>query len=634
MLSVGIIHSSCWLGYELMNIFLPKVLDCIDCIALGIPVGVTVINWVFYFLRKLRTLDSYTGIFVLIFTYIVCFILNRIFNKKARKIRPLYFETIGVFILIFIVILFFCFISYLYNGIYTTGTVYSDIPFHMSLISSISYGANHGTGKFITPFYAGETLRYSIVPDFYSSILISSGNASMRSSYALPTLLMLISLVIAFLSLFRYFSRERFVPELALVFWFLAGGVGWKWWFVPKCRENNNTNFVHSLCGDEAVFWIHSFIHFLLPQRSAVFSMTINIYILLLLNVLVDSDLQDRKAALSAGIIMGLLPMISAHSFIALGEYAIFVCILNFHWKSPKRWIQDVITWACYGVLAIIIALPQIYSLLSGHKREMFSLEPIWTETNKNTISGAFLMWWNSLGGFVIIALFFSWSVLSKHQQRVYLPSIFVFIISNFVRYQPGAMDNTKVFLSCWFPLACACVSHFFIVNFNHQSKNMKIIRALIIIAIVVICIPGALCIKRSSRQIKLFSKKTESLGKWFIQYAEKGTTILTSMWHSNPAMAVGGHFLFMGYPGWAMTHGFPFREKIIERNSLLYNMGAVDEFRKRNIKYVVIDLSQNDIPGFVRPTEAMPWIKIFQFELVTVYKILTTSDQKVNITQ
>ena len=607
-----------------MNLLLPHVCDFIDCVALGLSLGITIHNWFFYFLRKLHPLNIYTGICVSILTYIISFIIHKFYHKKTRKVRPISIEGFITFSLLFTLIFIFALLSYLRDAIFSTGTVYSDIPFHMALISSIAYGANSGTDDFLTPFYSDAYLRYPFLPDFHSSVLISTGNGSMRTAIAIPTLMMFTSFLLSMFSLFRYFSRERFVPELGCVFWFVASGVGWKWYLHPNCRNSMGANFVHSMCGEETVFWIHPFIHFLMPQRSAVYSMPINIYIILLLNIFIDSDMKDWKAALSAGVIMGTLPMISAHSFIAIGEYAIFLCILNFHWISPKRWVKDVLNWAIYGFTAIFIALPQIIKLLSGPKRTLFSWEALWKERKPNANFFDMLrVWWMALGGFIIIALFFVWPILNSHQRRIYMPSIFVFLLANYLRYQPGAMDNTKIFFATWYPLACVCVSLFFVTNFKTPSIHRKKIIPLLIFAFFFMSISSILCMYRSSFPAQLWSKNTASLGRWFIDYAQKNTSILSSMWHSNPAMAIGGHLLYMGYPGWVWTHGFDLNRRIYERNYLFDNMDAIPLFHNLNISYITINYLENDLKQFKPPERKLPWMQIFGYETVQVFKLI-----------
>ena len=190
-----------------MNFLLPVGCDFIDCFALGLPMGIVIHNWIFYFLRKLHPLNIYTGIGVTIFSYVLAFIIHKYVNKNTRIIRLLSIEGFMTFSILFTVIFVFSFLSYLFNGISSTGTVYSDIPFHMSLISSIAYGANSGTDDFLTPFYSDAYLKYSFLPDFHSSVLISAGHGTIRTAIAIPTMMMFTSFLLSMFSLFRYFSK-------------------------------------------------------------------------------------------------------------------------------------------------------------------------------------------------------------------------------------------------------------------------------------------------------------------------------------------------------------------------------------------------------------------------------------------
>ena len=41
---------------------------------------------------------------------------------------------------------------------------------------------------------------------------------------------------------------------------------------------------------------------------------------------------------------------------------------------------------------------------------------------------------------------------MTKRQFGIYLPALITFLISNFIRYQPWAGDNNKIFYTAWIP--------------------------------------------------------------------------------------------------------------------------------------------------------------------------------------
>ena len=467
-----IITSSIWFGYEIINLLSPPLWDQLTVLASAVPVGFGISSWVYYFIQSFHSLNPFIGIFVSIMYMTISFLIHKM-NRKPIRIRKLSTGFIILSILLFILYLMLLSQTLLKNGIESSATSYSDLPFHLSLISSFAYGFNSGTTQKQTPFYAGADLCYPIIADYFSSILVSCGKASLRVSLAIPTILLLMSLTIALYDLSYQFSRHRYVPELSIIFFLLASGTGWRYAFIKKCRDNVNVNFVHTFCDDTYTFWIHSLIHFLLPQRSGLFSTPISIFITSLL-IIISEDIQNSsKTALLAGIMMGLIPMMSAHSYIGVGEYAIFICLIHFPFKKFNKWPETIKTWCFYGIPAILISIPQILWLTREKRSNFFIMKAIHKETDSSTF-GFFKVWWSSLGAFVFISLVSVWIFQTKRQNKIYMPSIGVWIVSNLIRYQPGAMDNTKVFLVAWYPLACCTVANFLIVLWHLSTEKSK----------------------------------------------------------------------------------------------------------------------------------------------------------------
>ena len=248
--------SSIWLGYEIINLLSPQSWDQLTVLAGAVPVGFGISSWIYYFIQSYRSLNPFIGFFVSILYIAISFLIHTL-NHKPIRIRKFTFRFI--FLLLFLFIIYFMLLSQtlLKNGIESSATSYSDLPFHLSLISSFAYGFNSGTNKKQTPFYAGANLCYPIVADYFSSVLVSCGRASLRVSLAVPTFLLLFSITISLYDLSYQFSKRKYVSELTIIFFLLASGTGWRYFSIKKCRDNVNVNFVHSFCENTYTFWIH-----------------------------------------------------------------------------------------------------------------------------------------------------------------------------------------------------------------------------------------------------------------------------------------------------------------------------------------------------------------------------------------
>lgn len=651
MLYSFIIISSIWFGFEIINLLCPSEWDQLAVLAGAVPIGFALTSWIYYIIKFLFPLCPMTGIIIsLLYMGISYLIHSR--NKKLFKLRAITPEFIIVLVIMAVIFLMLLYSSILYNGTSSSGTNYSDLPIHLSLISSMAFGGNSGNSKLKTTFYAGTNLSYPIIPDFFSSILLSCGRTSFRISIAVPSFLLLLSLTISLHTLGLTFSNLRFVPELTIVFFMLASGTGWRYAFLQECRNNPNTNYVHTFCTDVYTFWIHSLVHFLIPQRSASFSEPIVVLSTILLILIAQDIKRSKKTAHLAGLMMGLLPMISAHSYIALGEYAIFICLLTFPFRHFQQWIDTIKTWSYFGIPAILLSFPQVLWLLQEKRANFAGFAWIYAKTDNSTF-GFFKVWWSSLGAFAFLSLICVWGINSPVQNLMYIPSIGVWIFSNIFKYQPGEMDNTKVFLATWYPLACSDVAAFIItiwisssrklmLNIHNTAKkkvldfymefNGHIIKLLLLLIIFGFSYGSIVCIYRSIAYIfPMFNESEKQFGLWVMENTDKNAVMMTDGWLSNPAFSLAGRIVTLGYPGWVWTHGLDYESRNNQHKIMNAQKEDSDLFDQYNIKYVMKKTEPSYGFEWTTPTNSSRWIEVFQIRTLSIYRRMDKYFREIN---
>ena len=67
MIWAAILHSSIWLGYEIVGALAPDVWDVFDLFAAGCPTGIALSNWFFYFYRRIHELDQFYFLYLCIY---------------------------------------------------------------------------------------------------------------------------------------------------------------------------------------------------------------------------------------------------------------------------------------------------------------------------------------------------------------------------------------------------------------------------------------------------------------------------------------------------------------------------------------------------------------------------------------
>ncbi|OHT07538.1 hypothetical protein TRFO_05168 [Tritrichomonas foetus] len=623
MLWAYIVVESIWLGYEFIRLLAPFSWDQFNLIAGGIPLGFTFSTWIFFAIRYFHSLNKFIGVIGSILITATCVFLHKM-NKRRYRIRPI--KTEFAILFTFMMIFFYIFTdkAMLKNGRESCGTIFSDLPVHLSLISSFAYGSNNVNFKMVTPFYLGANLCYPIVPDFFSAILVACGGASLRISIAVPTLLLMIALLFALHYLFIQYTNIRYAPELGIIIFVFAGGVGWKWFFLKECRDNVNSNLSHNFCPDKETFWINSVAHFLFPQRSGAFSMPICLLVISLLIQISKSALKDLNSIILAGIMMGSLPMISAHSFIAVGLYALSICCFTFPWKNFSCWKFYIIRWGIFGSIAIAIAIPQTIWLLSGHRQNFFKVDPIWNETEKNRIFGYFSMWWESLGTFHFLAIVNVWIFMNQSQKMMYIPSIIVYVISNFIRYQPGAMDNTKVYLAAWYPIACIAVALYLIQILKYSRKLNPLIVLIVVSLFISFTFSSFVCFyKNFAYCFPIFDQSELEMGLWVMENTRSDSNIFSDGWHSCPPMSIAGRIITMGYGGWVWSHGLDYNTRYEWEKEMVKDRENYMKFERNKIRYAISKPDDRGYNMFPKPDKYSRWIPVVDIGSAQLYRLL-----------
>jgi hypothetical protein len=347
-------------------------------------------------------------------------------------------------------------------------------------------------------------------------------------------------------------SRTRFLPGLAIYLFVMVGGNGWKEALNPKSWKHSYVNFAHRYPTTE-LFWLHSILQFLLPQRSAVFSMPL---VLIAMLCMVQSTCGARKRPVLfvvAGVAVGMIPLTSGHSFLAICMWALFVALFEFALLRPQRWERFVAKWLWFGIPVLVMGLPQCMLFIGALK---MSINPIWTDYYKRgfPVKASRLFWWDSLSVFLVITVFHCWFALSERQIKFYLPSTCIFAISNFLRYQPGAMNNSKVFFACWYVIAVVCAAEFIIKLYR---SRFTIFRFIAIVFVIEMSATSVCCFIQTARHTYLLLDEQSTIySHWIDENVPLDAIALTDHHGYSPFCIAAGRTSLMSFVGWTNSLG------------------------------------------------------------------------------
>ncbi len=439
---------------------------------------------------------------------------------------------------------------------YAFHTVWADYPWHTSLITSIVYSDTF-TFPLQNPQFPGIQTHYPVIFDLYSAILMKTG-FTLRSAILIPNILFQLALFGLL-----YYLAVRVTGST-------AAGIGGTVIFIfagfPAGLQNI---YIHFLSPIYAV---------IMPQRTAIFGLAVSLVVYLLLyHGLLSGYREGTRAAratykdvFAAGALIGLLPYIHAHSFIATGFVALCLAGLTLlrtsDWRTP-----------CFLLLPLsLLALPQVLQIRSGVSTGFFVFFPGWADTIRNMImsydwsstvaslssavKSALLLetfWALNAGGlFILLAFGF---LKAREETRIFaVPFLLLFVLANLVKFQPWYFDNYKLLLH-WLALTCAVVPLAFLWVREFRGRAKTVVAVVLVAVLLGSTVFGLLTqAAMLERTYMVWSGEEIAMADWVRENTPPDAVFLTGTGHNHPVPSLTGRARVMGYEGWLWSHGIP----------------------------------------------------------------------------
>jgi len=457
------------------------------------------------------------------------------------------------------------------GSLYAFHTVWADYPFHTSIITSFVYRDTFSFPLANPQFLDLET-HYPFIMDFYSAVLMKGG-LDLRSSIIIPNILFQLSLFGLLYFLAYKLTGLKGAGICATVIFILAG--------FPGGLQSAGIHFLNPMYA------------VIMPQRTAIIGMAISFVVYLLLfhalcakkeNMAALERRGTHKELILAGVLIGLLPYIHAHSFIATGFVAFFLAVFSVIKNPFKKSVygkmlrkEDLKIFIFLFLPLMLLSLPQVLFIRTGVSQDFLVFFPGWADTNRDMIMGfdwssvvpsfssavktATLIetfWALNAGGFIILLSLGLYK--ARNETRIfYLPFLFLFGITNVVKFQPWYFDNYKLFLH-WLALTAimAALALCWLNDFTKTNKSHKALAALSIAALLIACtIFGTVThVNMVQNTYEVWSGEEIEMTEWVRENTAPDSVFLTGSAHNHPIPALTGRQRVMGYEGWLWSHG------------------------------------------------------------------------------
>lgn len=465
---------------------------------------------------------------------------------------------------------------------------WGDLPFHLSLITSF---VSNQELVLRSTILAGQPLTYPFLSDFFSAILMRFG-LSLEYAVEWPGIL-LNSVTLTLLYYLSYrLVRNHAAAVLAPLLLVLAGGFGFSWflqdiylapkpiWEFLQHLPRRYTNLP-----ELKIHWVNATLAHLIPQRSFLFGFPMGLSVILIW----WSGFKKHRFhnAWIAGLLVGLLPLFHAHTFLTLTMLA--VCLMAYMLMRSDAPKIQVRPWLIFWGLVLALAGPQVWFILASKvSLKGIRFQPGWMADSQNLI----WFWFKNLGVFIPMLLTaVVWRKrlnLRKQALIFYLPFGLLFILCNLFLFAPFAYDNNKIMIF-WYMLSLPFVAKLLVSL--HDAASWWLRAATVRTLLLALVFSGTLNLihELQGGGWQELSAEEVALAQEVSKTTQSDDVFLTAPVHNN-LLTLAGRAVFMGYTGHIYSHGLDTVpvEKTIKA---IYagKPGAPELLQSAEIDYIVV---------------------------------------------
>jgi hypothetical protein len=430
------------------------------------------------------------------------------------------------------------------GGFWSEGVGCEDMGLHATLANAFL----HSHERILRPTYPifpNWPLGYPFLPDFSAATAMALGS-SIGFAFFATAAFALLALVFNLYSIARRWLAPGY--SALVIFLFLFGGnLG----IIYLLRDLPTAGLSHIWLQDYANNFNFS-LHYgnittdvLLPMRTSLFGAPIAFAIVLILGQRTPPALSEK---IVAGVLLGSLPLINAHSFLAASICAAVYCL-----RDPireQRWWPTIL-------IATALAGPQVYWI---HNQMAGAATPFIRLAN-GFLFDTPLRWpayWLLNGGLFVPLGIGAWFFASPDLRRMTLPLLILLPLSMAVSFQPNPFDNIKLLL--FFHLGSALL----IADFCRRSVQASKGRAVIAAAAVLVCTATGIhsWIREANVPCEMATADDREFAAQVLATTDEHSMILTAQKFNHPIPFLTGRTIVLGFHNWLSQHGIPFEKR------------------------------------------------------------------------
>lgn len=462
---------------------------------------------------------------------------------------------------------------------------YGDISLHLGLISSFAYGNNFPPES---PILAGTSISYPFLFDFITAVFVSSASIEIEEAIAVTGILMTAVVILSLGYFGLILTKNKLAAILFLTIFVFNGGLG----FLVFIQDLQSTNlnlleFITHLSKDYTALkdigyqWINVVISMFLPQRGFLLGLSMG---LLILRIFWQLSEEFNKRSLILGVLLfSLLPIIHAHTMIALIPFLIWLAI-KFSFKNSQT-TRFIFLIGFLGVI-IVFALSKAFLGQAEDPLEHIKYQLGWMAHGEDLL----IFYLKNFGLSLILMPIFIIVGLMQKLKIAYFATIGLmwFILPSLFIFQPWDFDNSKLFIY-WYLSISLLTAHYLSKFLLGRSVLLLIIS---ILSIFLLTFSAQLDIIRllfsSGTRHEVYSPPAIKLSEFVKSNTPKDAVFLAVDKFDNPAITLAGRKTVVGFHGWLWTYGLNYYQREADVRVMLAGQADLDRFKKYNITHAI----------------------------------------------
>jgi hypothetical protein len=535
--------------------------------------------------------------------------VRRVGLRLSTKWRPEYVglaAVLSLFTPIFVRLFYTHMLEPGPGGVYSGGSTWYDLGFHLTLESSFRYGQNFPP---IYPVFPPAPLLYPFLPDFQLSLLTTLG-MSLRAALLITSVPLATTITGLFYSFAKRMviqfektsaskiisTRSHVSAVLATAVFLLNGGFGFIYFFEDwRASGKTFAEFVlqlgsnYTYLPDKNIQWTNFIADALLPQRASLFGFAVALMVFTLFVVVWGKGSTDKRnnnrwsgglLLLIAGILAGLLPWFHAHVYMGLGLCSVFLFLLH----ARRQWLA-------FWVPALVLALPYLLNV-TGHvtKTSFIRWTPGWLGNNEN-----FWPWyWIRNVGVVAVLIFPAWFAVPAVWRKFYVAFVLLLVFSLLVMVSPNDFDNIKL-MYLWYAPTCVLVAAW-LVRLATVYRQRVVATTLALLSIA----SGLLALQHENgAHHLLFSREEMAAADFASRQTSPRSLFLTAPVINQPVLNLAGRAIVRGETAWLWSHGYELAQREADVRAIYAgNDESLELIRYYEIDYVYFGLKEAQLGG------------------------------------